>query len=150
MHLKYTHLEMAFSLYDNHIAPITITDTTGRPNVRIQNLYTCTTCCWRELWRGGCYSAPRHTRFRNPLDLTGISDSRLDFQISIWIMDSKVDFWTSNEFLLFVIVKIQLKCPHKRPMKPRNFQADYWTISRLCSIITGKVLGVWLSYTSIV
>ena len=29
-------------------------------------------------------------------------------------------------------------------------QVDYWTISQFCLIITGKILGVWLCYTSIV
>ena len=73
--------------------------------------------------RGVRHGAPRHTRFRNPLDFMWISDFRTDFWISKWIsgfqsgfLDLKVDFWISSRFLDFIwtaiIVKIQLKCTH--------------------------------------
>ena len=68
-------------------------------------VYDVTTWSWVNLVnpaRGVRHGAPRHTRFRNPLDFTWISDFRMDFWISKWIsgfLDFKVDFWISNSLV---------------------------------------------------
>ena len=45
--------------------------------------------------RGVRHSAPRRTRFRNPLDFTLISDFGVDFWISVWI--------SADRFFLYVL-----------------------------------------------
>ena len=99
--------------------------------------------------RGVRHSAPRRTRFRNPLDSTWISDFRMDFWISKWIsgfrsgfLDFEVDFWISKWISGFRSGFLDFKWISGFQSGFLDFKVDFW----ISKCISGFQVDFWISF----